>query len=217
MTGDFAYNGIYMEKAMDSMGRMLETAVYDLKQDADSFFALFISSGCASLFACGDVRTIAGMSGSELAYSVMEKSGLRAERTVQRFSNTVSPEMTAGRCLAYYQWKTSLPFEEITAAAPVSEIIGLCGPDATDGEICSRIDSRVRSRFHETRLKTLRLQSGMSQSRLAEVSGIPLRTIQQYEQRQKNINKAQFEYLIRFASALNCDPADLYERSVSFD
>lgn len=38
--------------------------------------------------------------------------------------------------------------------------------------------------------------------KLSEISGVPVRTIQQYEQRQKNINKAQTEYLVMISKAL---------------
>mgnify|MGYP002625773263 CR=1 FL=1 len=64
----------------------------------------------------------------------------------------------------------------------------------------------------ETNLKRLRTQAGLSQRQLSDTSGVPFRTIQQYEQRQKNINKAQAEYLLMLAYALHCDPGDLIER-----
>ena len=61
----------------------------------------------------------------------------------------------------------------------------------------------------ESKLKLLRLRSGYSQSGLAAASGIPVRTIQQYEQRQKDIKKAGFESIIKLAAALSCEPSDL--------
>jgi DNA-binding transcriptional regulator YiaG len=64
----------------------------------------------------------------------------------------------------------------------------------------------------ETHLKEIRLRNGMSQSRLAAASGVPLRTIQQYEQRRKDIRKAGFEYIMGLSKALHCEPADLMER-----
>jgi len=51
----------------------------------------------------------------------------------------------------------------------------------------------------------------MSQRCLAEKSGISLRTIQQYEQRQNNINKAQIGTLIPLSKALYCDVRKLLE------
>ncbi len=65
----------------------------------------------------------------------------------------------------------------------------------------------------ETNLKNLRKIAGLSQRELAELSAIPVRTIQQYEQRQKNINKAQAEYLVMLAQVLCCEIADLMENN----
>lgn len=68
-----------------------------------------------------------------------------------------------------------------------------------------------RDAQQETNLKQLRKRAGLSQSELAEASGVPLRTIQQYEQRQKSINNAQAQYLIMLARALYCTVEDLIE------
>ena len=51
-----------------------------------------------------------------------------------------------------------------------------------------------------------------SQRELAELSGVPIRTIQQYEQRQKRINKAQVEYLLNLSKALCCEMECLIEK-----
>ena len=53
---------------------------------------------------------------------------------------------------------------------------------------------------------------GLNQRELAELSGVPLRTIQQYEQRQKDINKAQAQHLVMLAQVLCCDMRDLMEK-----
>ena len=51
----------------------------------------------------------------------------------------------------------------------------------------------------------------MSQSELAGLTGIPIRTLQAYEQCQKNINNASVDYVIRLSKALNCDIEMLLE------
>ena len=79
-------------------------------------------------------------------------------------------------------------------------------------QFVDHMNEMIRNMKTDTNLKLLRLRAGLSQSKLAEASGVPLRTIQQYEQRQKNINKAQAEYLFMLASALSCDPVDLIEK-----
>lgn len=58
-------------------------------------------------------------------------------------------------------------------------------------------------------LQKIRLSRGLSQSQLAEKSGIKLRTIQQYEIEQRNINGAKLEKLIKFATVLDCKITDL--------
>ena len=55
-------------------------------------------------------------------------------------------------------------------------------------------------------LKRLREQAGLSQRELAEASGVPVRTIQQYEQGQKEIRRAAWETVSRLAAALHCRP-----------
>lgn len=60
-------------------------------------------------------------------------------------------------------------------------------------------------------LKTLREASGLSQSGLAELSGVSFRMIQHYEQGVKDINKAQGITLYKLARALNCSIENLLQ------
>ena len=63
----------------------------------------------------------------------------------------------------------------------------------------------------ETNLKFIRTEKGYSQKQLAELSGVGLRSIQMYEQRRKDINKAQSESIHRLAKSLGCKMEDLLE------
>ena len=60
-------------------------------------------------------------------------------------------------------------------------------------------------------IKAVRIARGLSQADLAEKSGVSKRTIQAYEQRDKDINKASVEIVSKLASALNCSIDDLLE------
>ena len=62
-----------------------------------------------------------------------------------------------------------------------------------------------------TRLKRIREQSGMTQKRLSEVSGVNLRMIQYYEQGAKNINTAEALTVLRIADALHCEVREILE------
>lgn len=209
-----AYDRVYLDKARTALGRMLDFAVYDLGYDMEVFFARFLSSGVATRFEQGDFTLLAGKSGVEIAYEVLEPSQRDAGRKPPRYTVNRSEEYWSGWALAYYQWETSLRFAEIDRYIPIKEIRTMYSPyhEMDIRQFVDEMNRRYKARKPETNLKLLRQSAGLSQSKLAELSGVPVRTIQQYEQRQKNINKAQAEYLIRLAQALRCEAADLIER-----
>ena len=209
-----AYDKIYLDKARTALGRMLDFAVYDLKYDIEDFFVLFITSGIAARFEKGDYSVIVGMSGVELAYKVLELTKGEEARIKPQYSADRSEEYWAGWALAYYQWDTALSFEEIVRAVPMKRIVQMYSPyhEMDIRQFCDKMNERYRATQPETNLKALRQRAELCQRELAEQSGVPLRTIQQYEQRQKSINKAQAEYLLMLARTLCCDIEDLIEK-----
>ena len=58
-------------------------------------------------------------------------------------------------------------------------------------------------------LKEIRQRHGLSQTQLANLSNVPLRTIKSYEQGTVDIAKAQAETLYALAQILNCSIEDL--------
>ena len=65
-----------------------------------------------------------------------------------------------------------------------------------------------------SRIRKYREENNLSQKQLAEVSGITLRSIQMYEQRNKDINKAKFETVHRLSQVLGCRMENLIEYSI---
>lgn len=116
--------------------------------------------------------------------------------------------------MAYFQWESSLTFEEITKVVPIKNIVMLYSPyhEMDIRQFCDKMKELYKCEKRDTNLKIFRRKAGLTQMELAEQSGIPLRTIQQYEQQQKDINKAQAEYLLAFARVLCCDVEDLVEK-----
>lgn len=62
-----------------------------------------------------------------------------------------------------------------------------------------------------TNLKRIREARGLTQAALAERSGVNLRTIQNYEQGFKDINKASAITLYKLSHALHCWMEELLE------
>ena len=208
-----AYDKIYLDKARTALGRMLDFAVYDLKYDIADFFDLFIKSGVAKRFETGDFAVIAGMSGVELAYKVLDQSDVKYKRIQPNYTASRSEEYWTGWALAYYQWKTSMTFAEIVRYVPIKDMVALYQPyhEMDIHQFVDKVNEMYKAAKPETNLKLLRQKAGLSQRELADLSSVPVRTIQQYEQRQKNINKAQAEYLVALAKVLYCEVEDLME------
>jgi DNA-binding transcriptional regulator YiaG len=209
----YAYDQVYLEKARTVLARMLDFAVYDLNYDLTEFFRMFIVSGLAERFEKGESGIIAGRSGVELAYDVLENCQIDKERIKPRYTSNRSKEYWTGWALAYYQWKTALSFKNIIQYVPIKEICILYEPyhEMDIRRFVERMNEIYKRLKQDTNLKIQRTRMGFSQKEVAKRSGVPLRTIQQYEQRQKNINKASAEYIIALSRVLFCRPDELLE------
>lgn len=62
-----------------------------------------------------------------------------------------------------------------------------------------------------TKLKLKRESFNLSQSQLAEKSGVSIRVIQNYESGHRSINKAQALIVWKLAEALECKVGDILE------
>lgn len=208
-----AYDKLYVDKARTALGRALDFAVYELGFSLDAFWTLFLSSGVAARFEKGDFSVIVGISGIELAYLILESAGLPYKRVAPRYAVDRSAEYWVGWALAYYQWQTALRFSDITRVVPIDDIRLLYDPyhEMDIRQFCDKMTQLLHAAQPETNLKRLRQNIGLTQRELAKQAAVPLRTLQQYEQRQKNINKAQAACLARLARSLHCDIEDLLE------
>lgn len=205
-----AYDKNYLSKAQNNLASMLDFAVYDLKEDLSSFYKKFLQSKISSQFERGESTVIVGKSGVELALDVMGDESLASK---YRPAANRTPEYWCGWALAYFQWQTNLCFREINKLIPISEVLAMYSPyhEMDISQFCDKMIELYNKRKNNTNLKALRLDAGLSQSELAEISDIPVRTIQQYEQNQKNINAAKVETVVKLAKALNCTVESLME------
>lgn len=252
-----AYDEVLLPGARNTLGRMLDFSVHSLRMDAHAMMELFTATGIADRFGCGEIRMIAGMSGIELAYEVLDRSGLPYERVSPRHGISLSPEYWLGHACALMQWQSGISFDEICRSLDErgftaeyvrgrTACLEKLPLDISEAERVEALRDFGRKFAREaaanfasqaagrdasasmtadaatgaqppTRLKQMRIKNGLSQSELAKASGIPVRTIQQYEQRQKDINKARFEYIVSLSAALNCEASMLLEHRCGDD
>ena len=208
-----AYPETLLPNARSQLADAADYAVVDLGVPIDEFFSLFAASDWARRIERGDRSTLLGISGIELARNVLaEKTGEREFKTARESLRRTKAYWT-GWVLAYYQWKSNRTFREILRALPASTIEQMYGVyhEAPEERFAATADEILREKIPETRLKRVRSAYGCSQSRLSEMSGVGLRSIQMYEQRRKDINKAEAESVLRLARALGCEIEDIME------
>ena len=210
----YAYDKLYLSVAQKNLACMLDYMVNNLKYPLETAWQWFCMSNTASRFERGDCSIVAGRSGVEIAYEVLRENGKPHPKQTPSYSYNRSPEYWIGWALAYYQWSTSLSFAEINQAIPVTEVRMLYTPyhEMDIRQFVDKINELYREAKPETNLKELRTFANLSQSELAQQSGVSVRTIQQYEQRRKDINKAQTETLLKIARVLVCKVEDLVEK-----
>lgn len=208
-----AYDKAYLEDAMNNMADMFDYVANDCHMDKDEFFALFLATGLAGAFGRGTPRIVAGMSGAELAQEVFLRSGypINAPEPSVRFSR--SPDYWCGWILAFYQWSTGLTFEQISRQITIAEIENMYPTlhEAPEEKILDVMERRVEKRSEPTCLQTIRKTAHLTQQELSQKSGVSLRSIQLYEQREKDINKAQVRTVEKLARTLGCRIQDLLE------
>lgn len=209
-----AYDKSYLAAAQKNLARMLDYLVNDLRHPLETAWRWFLTSELSTRFEQGDCSVLVGMSGAELTRAVLEQAGEPVPAQNPSYAYDRSPEYWTGWVLAYYQWLTTLRFVEIERAVPITEVRLLYTPyhEMDVRQFADKMNELYRAAHPETNLKALRTLAGLSQAELARQADVPVRTIQQYEQRQKDINKAQAETLLRLARALNCNVEDLMEK-----
>lgn len=203
-----AYPETYLSGVMHTMAALLDYAVNIKQQDIDIFFRRFITQGFALQLEQCNPAAITGRSCAELYQMIA------SDYTTPVYQNLPydrSPEFWTGWVLAYYQWYTCRTFSEITAVVPVSTMRSWYGTlhEADLMRFVETLETQLMPR--STNLEILRKRAGLSQSQLAAMSGVGLRSIQMYEQRQSDISHAQFNTLNALARVLNCNLYDLMD------
>ena len=209
-----AYNESYRNDAQKTLALMFDYAVNDCKFDIDWIANLFVMSGYSKLFETGNAAFISGVSGVELAGAVI-RYAYPDDNIRQDASQTTdkSAEYWAGWALADYQWFSSYRFSDIFERVKMSDIAKMY-PLYHEMDITQfreAMDEKMQNVLLETKLKRIREARGLSQSELAKLSGVSLRSIQMYEQRGNDIDKAQGQTLYKLSVVLGCQIEDLLE------
>jgi len=208
-----AYSEFYLNDAKQNLAELFDYAVNACKFDANWFSKLFVQSGYADKFERGNPAIVAGMSGIELARKVISYAYPNWKFPKQIFSEERSSVYWAGWALAEYQWVTCKRFKDIFSRISFAEIISMYSVyhEMDMEHFIEDMNKKYHAIEMETRLKMIRENRGISQAELAKLSGVRLRSIQMYEQKVNDIDKAQAGTVYKLSRVLGCTIEDLLE------
>lgn len=214
-----AYSELYLSDAKKCLGAAFDYAVNAQRVPIERFFHLFSLTRWARLFEEGNPSVVAGMSGVELAWAALGSAVMLEERMEPPAGETLanidmgSPEYWAGWILAQYQWKSGVSFAVIEGCVSGPELLEMYPRyhEMDVSEAMLALDRLVFADVGETRLAVRRRAAGLSQAELANAAGVGKRSIQMYEQRVNDINKAQVGAVAKMARVLGCTIEDLLE------
>jgi len=209
-----AYQEIYLSRVQSMLGDAFDYAVNTCDILGSDFIKLFVISSACRRMEKGEPAYLTGKSGIELVAEIVAETKGQEVKIELQDNYGRSKEYWIGWAMAYYQWYSGRKYSDIFKVISFAELqeIYYTLHEADITKFSDIIDERVKEYYSETNLKRIRATYGFTQAELAERSGVSLRSIQMYEQRNKDINKASAETLYRIAVTLGCAMEDLIER-----
>ena len=209
-----AYQEIYLSKAQSVLGDAFDYAVNTCKMSGNDFVKLFIASSVSKRMENGEPAYLAGKSGIEIVVEIVAETKRQELQIEHKEHLRRSGEYWIGWAVAYYQWYSNRKYHDIFTVVSFEDLQRMYDTlhEADISKFVDIVDSRMKAVFAETNLKRIRTAYGVTQAELAQRSDVSLRSIQMYEQRNKNINKASVDTMYRLAKVLGCTVEDLIER-----
>ena len=201
-----SYNKLYLSNLADSLGIMFEHAVNN-GIDPIIFWNTFINSNVAKQIEKGNPKYLT-CSALDYLHEIYGN-----EKVISDNEQIIADRYYwAAWALAQYQYYKGYSFYKINESLNIKDVLRIYNP-LHEADITKFFDvaDTYFKKSNITNLKRIRQARGLSQSQLVKLSKVELRSIQMYEQRRNDINKAQTETLYKLATILGCDIEDLLE------
>ena len=210
----YAYQEIYLSNAQSMLGDVFDYGINACHIPGSSFVKLFAASTISKRLENGEPSYLSGKSGIEVAREILAETTEKVPDAAPQEHFGRSREYWIGWAVAYYQWFSGRSYSDIFQVVTFEELQRMYDPlhEADITKFADILDARMREFFTDTNLKRIRTAYGCTQAGLAKRSGVSLRSIQMYEQRNKDINKASAETLLRLSKVLGCTMEDLMEK-----
>ena len=209
-----AYQETYLNNVQTALGDAFDYAINTCKFSGEQFIKLFTASSVSKRIENGEPAIVAGKSGIEITLDIVLETTGKLLEYEPHYHLGRTPEYWIGWAVSYYQWFSSRSYADIFKVLPFDDLKNMYYTlhEADITKFTDIADEKIKEFFKDTNLKRIRTSYGCSQSELAKLSGVSLRSIQMYEQRNKDINKASADTLYRISKALGCKIEDLIEK-----
>ena len=211
-----AYQEIYLNSVQSLIGNCFDIAINTYHLAGQKFIDLFSVSSVSKKIENGEAKYLVGKSSLEIFKEIiLETTGKDVDiKITPKYSR--SSEYWIGWAVSYYQWYSDYKYIDIFNCVKYKDLEALYPTlhEADISKFVQIVDSIMKEKHFDTNLKRIRNLYGISQSKLAKLSGVSLRSIQMYEQRNKNINKASALTLLSLSKVLGCSIEDLIEKEI---
>ena len=209
-----AYQEIYLSKTQSALGDAFDYAINACHIPGADFIKLFATSSVSKRMENGEPTFLAGKSGIEIVADVMLETTGREPDAAPEDHFGRSREYWIGWAVCYYQWFSARSYSDIFKVLSYEDLENMYYTlhEADITKFVDIVDEKIRKQFKDTNLKRFRNAYGCTQAELAKRSGVTLRSIQMYEQRNKDINKASADALYRISKVLGCSMEALLEK-----
>jgi len=201
-----AYNDNYVECVSDNLGELFHKAIFEQGYNPDEFASIFAESTVARGIEHAHPLYLAGMSSTELLEEITGKNDGYPPVPEDR-----SQGYWTGYIIALAQHSVNCSFRKLFSEFPCSRIYSLYHPmhEADESSMIELIDKKIHP---ENILRAKRVAMGYSQSKLALISQVNLRSIIAYEHGEIELENASGITLYRLAHTLGCSIEDLLLR-----
>lgn len=209
-----AYREIYLSKAQSVLGDAFDYALNVCNLQGEHFVKQFVASSVSRRMENGEPMFLTGKSGIEIVRDVVRETTGEEIKADPKENFGRSCEYWIGWAVAYYQWYSARRYGDIFKVVSFKDLSKMYYTlhEADISKFVDIMEARIKEYFPETNLKRLRSAYGITQADLAKRSGTSLRSIQMYEQRNKDINKASVVTVYNLAKVLGCTIEDLIEK-----
>ena len=149
-----AYDKKYLNDAMLNLGEAFDFAANVCQVELDNFLSMMISTGIAFPFERGVPKYVSGMSGTELALEILQKSGVAVENPAARTEYSCSPILNRldHDC---FQWDTGRSFQNIRESLSMRKILRLYPilHEVSEDRAIDALNRTIRGKSLPTRLQ----------------------------------------------------------------